>query len=252
MLKIFHQRIGNKSTVDLEAFDARSLQKKIGYSFKNKSLLIHAFKHRSYLSLTHEASYESNERLEFLGDAVLDLIVTEDLYYKHPTTNEGVLSQWKSVLVSRQVLSKLVHEIGLGAYLLIDKGEEKTGGRKRFSNLANLFEAVLGAVYLDGGYKAAKKFTYKFLLSRQEELLEIKSFFNYKSALLEYTQGKGWGAPRYRVVKESGPDHAKQFIVEVYLGKRFLAEGSGKSKKKAEQEAARNALQKVENIQNNK
>ncbi len=223
------------------------VEKKINYQFKDKSLILKAFKHRSYLNLTHENSIESNERLEFLGDAVLDLIIADHLYQAFPEENEGKLSKKRSVLVSRPVLAQISEEIGLGEYLLLDKGEEKTGGRKRLNNLANLFESVLGAIYLDGGISAARKFVKQFVINNSERLLKVKRYHNYKSALLEKSQSKGWGNPVYQIVHESGPDHNKQFVVRVNVNKRWIAKGVGSSKKQAEQLAARNALKKLEN-----
>lgn len=220
----------------------------IHYHFRDKTLLLTALTHRSYLNQSHQASYFSNERLEFLGDAVLGLIVTEYLYHSYDKENEGDLSSKKSVLVSRKVLGRVIEELAIGQFLLVDRGEEKTGGRKRLSNLANLFEALLGAIYLDGGYKAAEAFVKRYLLPRSAEFLGASSYFNYKSALLEYAQGKGWGAPQYRIVNESGPDHDKRFVVAVTVPRQFSARGSGRSKKKAEQQAARNALQKIRNV----
>ena len=251
MLKALTQWIGRRfSNKNETSFAAIAVEKKIDYSFKNKQLLRQALKHRSYLNYTREKSYESNERLEFLGDAVLDLIVTEQLYRNFKKENEGVLSQKKSVLVSRRALGKIVEEMELGSYLLVDKGEEKTGGRERLSNLANLFEALLGAIYLDGGYKPSERFVQSFLLKRQEEILKTKTYYNYKSALLELAQGSGWGMPHYKVVSESGPDHDKRFVISVHVAKKWSAKGTGKSKKRAEQRAAKNALLKIRESQN--
>lgn len=223
----------------------KEIENKLKYSFKNKYLLFQAFKHRSFLNVTHEKSQESNERLEFLGDAVLDLIIADHLYRYFDKENEGQLSKKRSVLVSRPVLAQITEELGLGKYLLLDKGEEKTGGRNRLNNLANLFEAVLGAIYLDGGIDAARDFVNHFVIKNRDRLLNYKKYFNYKSALLEMAQSKGWGNPAYQIVDESGPDHRKRFVVRVNVNERWLAKGVGSSKKKAEQIAARNALQKL-------
>ncbi len=247
MIKNIFQRIGNTLN-DRTKFPIKikPLEKKIRYTFQNKNLLIKALKHRSYLSFTHEKDFESNERLEFLGDAVLDLIVTEHLYNNYNTQDEGFLSKRKSILVSRHVLGQITDELNLGEYLLINKGEEKTGGRSRRSNLANLFEAVLGAVYLDGGYQPAEKFVNRFLLKRRDEVLEKNIYSNYKSELLEYSQSKGWGIPRYRTIGETGPDHDKKFVVLVSINKRWQGKGKGRNKKQAEQIAAKNVLGKIE------
>ncbi len=226
------------------------IEKRINYKFQNKTLLTLAFKHKSYLNLSQEKSYYSNERLEFLGDAVLDLIVTEYLYKKFPKENEGILSKKKSVLVSRSVLGKIIQNLFLGQFLLLDKGEEKTGGKNRHSNLANLFESILGAVYLDGGFEKAREFVKKFLLQKSDDYLSKETYQNFKSDLLEYAQGKRWGAPLYRVINETGPDHNKIFHVEVTVNNRWKAKGSGASKKKAEQEAAKKLIRFIHSEKN--
>ncbi len=247
MLKRLLERIGLQKSTDELPIPVAEIEKKIDYHFKNPKLLLKAFKHRSYLNLTHEANIESNERLEFLGDAVLDLLIADHLFRAFPKKNEGELSKKRSVLVSRPVLAQISEEIGLGQFLLLDKGEEKTGGRKRLNNLANLFESVLGAIYLDGGIEAARRFVQRFIVTNRERLLNVKRYHNYKSELLEMAQSKGWGIPIYQIVHESGPDHNKQFVVRVNVNKRWIAKGMGSSKKKAEQLAARNALKKLEN-----
>jgi ribonuclease-3 len=224
--------------------DTEALQKVIGYQFKNHELLIQAVSHRSYY-IDSEKQLYSNERLEFLGDAVLELIVTEFLYNTFKQENEGYLSQKKAILVSRKVLGKISQELGLGAFLILNKGEEKTGGRTRLSNLANLFEALLGAIYLDSGYQAAREFVNNLLLGRQKELLKTRTFFNYKSFLLEFVQAHNWGAPQYSVIEESGPDHQKSFLIEVHVNKEWHAQGQGPNKKTAEQLAAKAILKKM-------
>ncbi len=247
MIKKILERFGLQSGETDLPIPITEIEHKINYQFKDKNLIFRAFKHRSYLNLTHENSIESNERLEFLGDAVLDLVIADYLYQAYPEEDEGKLSKKRSVLVSRPVLAQLSEEMGLGEYLLLDKGEEKTGGRKRLNNLANLFESVLGAIYLDGGIEAARSFVDQFVVQNSERLLKVKRYHNYKSALLEKAQSKGWGNPIYQIVHESGPDHKKQFVVRVNVNKRWIAKGVGSSKKQAEQLAARNALKKLEN-----
>jgi ribonuclease-3 len=189
--------------------------------------------------------YQSNERLEFLGDAVLDLVVTEYLYISKPKRSEGDLSKIKSVLVSRNVLAEVVTRLKLGKYLMVNRGEEKTGGRTRPSNMANLYEAILGAVYLDGGLKKAAAFVENTLLSRHEKLLNHKRFINYKSILLEYVQSLGPGTPIYKLIDECGPDHEKKFIMKVCVDNGEEARGEGRTKKLAEQTAAHNLLEKI-------
>ncbi|HGY56417.1 MAG TPA: ribonuclease III [Caldithrix abyssi] len=231
----------------------RTLEQRIHFRFNNKELLRQAFKHRSYLNVTQENASASNERLEFLGDAVLDLIVTEHLYQNFPQEDEGRLSKKKSVLVSRKALGNIAAELAMGEYLFLDKGEEKTGGRKRLSNLANLFESLLGAIYLDGGYDAAREFVRRFLLSRMKDVLARTSYVNYKSELLELSQARGWGVPEYRTVEEYGPDHRKEFVVAARIRKKNLeSRGKGLSKKRAEQMAARNLLRELNAQRNSK
>lgn len=247
MIEKLLQRIGlHKQEREIFPIPVKEIEQKLKYTFKDKHLLFQAFKHRSFLNVTHEKSQDSNERLEFLGDAVLDLIIADHLYRYFNKENEGQLSKKRSVLVSRPVLAQITEELGLGKYLLLDKGEEKTGGRTRLNNLANLFEAVLGAIYMDGGIEAARNFVNQFVVKNRDRLLNYKKYFNYKSALLEMAQSRGWGNPAYQIVDESGPDHKKRFVVRVNVNNRWLAKGIGPSKKKAEQLAARNALQKLE------
>ena len=207
--------------------DYKQIEEVIQYTFKDKNYITTCFKHRSYLTITGEPSWFSNERLEFLGDAVLDLAVTEFLYSKFPEYREGELSKMKSVLVSRTVLAEIILKMRLGEYLLLNRGEEKTGGRTRTSNLSNLFEAIVGAVYLDGGYFNALEFIRHSLLDGHEALLCRKKFTNYKSILLEYTQGRGLGVPKYKVMREEGPDHEKEFLVEARIMPNHQASGKG-------------------------
>ena len=223
-------------------FNSKKVEKIIKYNFKNKSLLYKAFKHRSFLAITNESYVESNERLEFLGDSILGQATTDYLFHKYLEEPEGILSQMKSVLVSRSVLSDICNELELGEFLLIDKGEKKTGGKKRLSNLANLYEAIVGAIYLDGGYKPAEKFIFRTLLMHRKDILNKKKHYNYKSILLEYSQSRGLGSPLYKLIDESGPDHEKLFKIEVSIDNEQCARGEGHSKKIAEQNAAKNLL----------
>jgi ribonuclease-3 len=233
----------NKSKSEL--LDIPTVENILHYKFHDRNLLLTAFKHSSYLPITKEKNHKSNERLEFLGDAVLDLIVTEFLYISMPRKSEGELSKIKSVLVSRNVLAEIVASMGLGNYLMVNRGEEKTGGKTRPSNLANLYEAILGAVYLDGGLKNARSYIEKTLLSRREKLLNHQNFINYKSILLEYIQSLGPGNPNYVLISQSGPDHEKKFIISVRVENGVEAQGEGRTKKIAEQAAARNLIRKI-------
>jgi ribonuclease-3 len=221
------------------------VEKIINYKFRNRDLLYTAFKHSSFLPVTKEKYHRSNERLEFLGDAVLDLVVTEFLYTSMPKRSEGELSKIKSVLVSRSVLAEVIASLNVGKHLMVNRGEEKTGGKTRPSNMANLYEAVLGAVYLDGGLKKAALFVEETLLSRHEKLLNHKRFINYKSILLEHIQSLGPGNPIYNLVNECGPDHEKRFVMNVSVDGGEDAQGEGRTKKLAEQSAAHNLLKKI-------
>lgn len=224
----------------IEAF-----QNKYNICFTDYSIIATALKHRSYLNLTNEPRISSNERLEFLGDAVLDLVVTHFLYKKFPQKAEGQLSKVKSVLVSKPVLADIAVNMSLGDLVMMNRGEEKTGGRQRKSILADAFEAIIGAIYLDLGLGEAEKFIHSYLLSDYRKILRKGLYKNYKSILLEYGQSNGGGLPEYRIVHELGPDHAKEFVVEVWIGAEKFGEGKGKSKKIAEQEAAKQAVKKL-------
>lgn len=238
-------KVLNLFSKELTNFNFNQIEQIINYRFSDKKLLLRAFKHRSYLSISKENQLESNERLEFLGDAILDHATTFFLYTTYPEKTEGQLSQMKSVLVSRPVLAEVCKRLNIGKFLLIDKGEEKTGGRSRKSNLANLYEALIGAIYLDGSFKDADQFLKKTLFSDYREILDKKKYLNYKSILLEFSQSKGMGSPNYSTIAESGPDHDKKFVVTVSLNSKQNARGTGRSKKIAEQEAAHNLLKKV-------
>ncbi len=220
-------------------------EQKLSMTFENKALIITAFKHRSYLNVTNEERVASNERLEFLGDAVLDLVVTHYLYEKFPKRTEGQLSKIKSILISKPVLAEVASELSFGSMLLLNKGEEKTGGRRRQSILADTFEAIIGAIYLDKGLEAAVGFIRNNLLRNFKSIIHRELYHNYKSMLLEFAQSKTGKLPEYRMVRETGPDHDKSFVIAVYLNGDKLGEGEGKSKKNAEQKAAKRAVKKL-------
>ncbi|MBN2029445.1 ribonuclease III [bacterium] len=215
--------------------------------FKNESLLKQALTHRSYLD--HEAGRNiSNERLEFLGDAVLDLIVTEALYRLYPRGSEGELTKARASIVSRDSLAREAKKLGLGRYLFLGKGEERSGGRKRKSILSDVYEAILGAMFLDGGLDQVKHFLSRNLLKDLEGRINREFDDNYKSRLLEYVQARGKGGPEYRVFAERGPEHRKEFAVEVRVNGKVMGRGKGYTKRKAEQEAARQAIETLETI----
>jgi ribonuclease-3 len=212
------------------------------------TLLKLALTHRSYLSVTGQGPRESNERLEFLGDSVLGLVTSEFLYRRHPDEHEGQLTKTKSLLVSKAILSRRALRMGLGRFVLMSHSEVESGGRQRLSILADAFESVIGAIYLDQGFEASRAFIHKHLLAESDAITSDKRHTNYKSHLQEYVQNAFRTHPVYRIRSEYGPDHSKHFMVEVMVGKRTLGEGRGHNKKEAEQAAARDALEKVERV----
>ena len=220
--------------------DLNSLEKEIGYVFKKRSLLKQAVTHRSYAN-ENRGSGPFNERLEFLGDAVLSLISANFLYKKFPSMAEGDLTKLRSSLVCTASLSEYARRIKLGDYLLLGKGELATGGNERDSNLENAFEALIAAVYLDGGIDKARRFVLRFL----DDSVETHhiSFKDYKTKLQEIVQESHEETLNYVITKESGPDHDKRYEVEVHLNSNVIGKGKGRSKKQAEQEAAKQALQ---------
>ena len=222
--------------------DFSKFEKNIGIIFKNKDILKQAFTHRSYLNEHRDSELVHNERLEFLGDAVLELIVTEYLYEKYPDNSEGELTAYRSALVNAITLSDAASKIGMNDYLLLSKGEAKDIGRARQIILANTIEAFIGAVFLDQGYETAKYFISKYIFSLIEKIIEEKTWIDAKSKFQEKAQDHESITPSYKTLKEEGPDHDKQFTIGVYLGKEKIAEGEGRSKQDAEQAAASNAL----------
>ena len=229
----------------LDMVDIDQIEAKINYVFNNKYYVIQALKHRSFLSITNESRLLSNERLELLGDAVLGMVVVEHLFHRFPTKEEGKLTAMKSLLVSSKIFARVARQVGLGEVILLNEAEEKAGGRDRPSILADTFEAITGAIYLDGGLNKAVAFINEKLLSRIDEIVSEERNKNFKSILLEYSQGNNFGVPRYRVKKEEGPDHDKLFTIEVSIKDEALGIGKGNSKKDAEQIAAKNALKKI-------
>lgn len=211
--------------------------------FKNKELLQQAFVHRSYLNENRGFHLEHNERLEFLGDAVLELVVTEHLYKEHPDKPEGDLTAWRAALVNTKMLASIGRELEFSNYLMLSRGEAKEEGKARDYILANTVEAFIGALYLDRGLKNAEKFITTYILSKLPEVLADKLFVDAKSRFQELAQESMGATPTYEVVKDWGPDHAKNFRIGVYLDKDLVAEGEGSSKQEAEQDAAKNALQ---------
>ncbi len=222
------------------------LEKFIGITFTDKDLLDHAFIHKSYMNEYKGDDKSDNERLEFLGDAVLELTVTEHLFKTYPKQSEGVLTNWRSALVKGKHLAKVADDLKLGTYLYLSKGEEKSGGRKKNYILANTVEALIGAMYLDKGYRVTHDFICNFILVKLEKILEEGLHIDAKSHFQELSQDEFDITPEYRLVKEYGPDHSKRFIMAAYHNDKKVAEGDGSSKQKAEEAAAREALIQVE------
>jgi ribonuclease-3 len=214
-----------------------------GITFKNKELLRRAFTHRSYLNENRGAESSHNERLEFLGDAVLELMVTEYLFEKYPDSNEGDLTAYRASLVNAITLSEAAQKINVNDFLLLSKGEAKDTGKARQYILANTMEAVIGAIYLDQGYDSAKYFISKNLFHLIDKIVADKSWIDAKSKFQEKAQEKESLTPQYKSLKEEGPDHDKKFTIGVYIDNELIAEGAGMSKQEAEQEAARKALE---------
>lgn len=212
-----------------------------GISFNDPRLLTTAFTHRSYINETR-AEGEHNERLEFLGDAVLELVATDHLFRHYPDASEGVLTSYRAALVNAVTLGAVAESLGMNECLLLSKGEAKDTGRARATILANTFEAVVGALYLDQGYERARDFIERHVLSRTEAMIESGAWRDAKSSFQEFAQAKYGATPKYEVVRAEGPDHDKHFVVAVSVSGVRLAEGEGKSKQEAEQSAAEQAL----------
>lgn len=212
--------------------------------FNNPQLLTTALTHRSALNEHLSDSSVSNERLEFLGDAVLELIITEYLYHTYPDQAEGVLTAYRSALVKTTTLAEVATELELGKQLFMSKGEESSGGRTNIGLLANVTEAVIGALYLDQGLPACQRLIAKFLVPRLPEIIAKQLYKDPKSLLQEMAQARAWGAPEYQVISESGPDHNRQFSIKVLVNGEVVGEGTGRSKQAAQEAAAKVALVK--------
>ena len=217
----------------------KELEEKIGYHFQNPELLKTAMCHSSYANERNMGRLKSNERLEFLGDAVLELITGEFLYKSFPQMPEGEATKTRASIVCEQSLAFCARSIGLGAYILLGRGELASGGRERPSITSDAFEALIGAVYLDGGFTSAKEFVRRFVL---DDLKHKQLFFDSKTILQERIQAHCKESLHYELVREEGPDHQKVFVVRAMLGERVIGEGQGRTKKAAEQEAAYHAL----------
>jgi len=224
------------------------LEQKLGYRFTDRELLERALTHRSWVSeRSSKLPDNDNEQLEFLGDSVLGFVVSESLVARHPSAWEGQLSQWKSHLVSATHLHRCALDLGLGEYLRMGRGEERSGGRERKALLANAFEAVIAALYLDGGLQPAREFVQAHVLNVIDEPEDVHALelLNFKSVLQERVQALGWPAPRYSIVETNGPEHAKTFVVEARVGTRFVSRAQGSSKKQASQHAAQLLIEQM-------
>jgi len=217
-------------------------EKTAGVTFKDKALLKQAFTHRSYINENRALKLQHNERLEFLGDAVLELVITDHLYGVLKESNEGELTSLRSALVNADTCGKVAQNIGVNEFLLLSKGETKDTGRARQFILANTLEAIIGAIYLDQGYDAAKEFILTHVAPLMGEILKDGAWIDAKSLFQEKAQEILNTTPAYKIISESGPDHDKHFKVGVYINNDLYGQGEGKSKQDAEQEAARQAL----------
>lgn len=224
------------------------LERKLGHQFQDPSLVVQAMTHRSHVHVSGMERIEANERLEFLGDSVLGMLVNEHLYYRFHEKEEGDLTKMKSLLVCGATLAKVGEKLGLGEHLLLSRAEAGTGGRKRESILADATEAVIGALYLDGGMDVAREFVEKKILVNVAATVEERTHRNYKSLLQETLQARYKTPPRYKVTYTTGPDHARRFTVKVTLRGKILGVGSGTSKKQAEQRAAESALARMDDL----
>lgn len=218
-------------------------EKRIGYTFKDKKLLIQAVTHRSFINEHQRSGLSHNERLEFLGDAVLELVVTDYLYFKYKDKTEGELTAHRAALVNAVTLAEVASDLHINDLLLLSKGESRDTGKARQTILADAFEGVIGALYLEGGYDVADKFISKNLLTRTEEVIKRGLLKDAKSKIQEKSQEIFGVTPAYKILKETGPDHDKKFLVGVFFAGDKIAEGEGRSKQEAEQKAAQRALE---------
>jgi len=226
--------------------DYTDLEKQIEIKFENEELITKAFTHKSYINENRDKGMMHNERLEFLGDAVLELAATEHLFHKYPDQDEGQMTSFRSALVKGKHLAEVAKELNLGKYLFLSKGEEKSGGRTKNYILANTVESLIGAIYLEYGYDDSKRFIKQFILKRLDDIIDQGLHIDAKSRFQELAQEKLGITPHYEVLSEAGPDHDKKFKMGAYIGEELVAEGVHSSKQNAEQVAAENALVKKE------
>ncbi len=225
------------------AIDVERLAQVCGIAVRNRDFFVEAMTHRSFLNENKNHGYPHNERLEFLGDAVLELVVTEYLF-THYTNPEGEMTAWRAALVNGEMLARVAREVGIEGFLLMSKGEAKDTGKARNYLLANAVEALIGALYRDQGYEAAQRFILAKIVSHIDEILEKKTYLDPKSYFQEKAQEHVNVTPHYQLVSETGPDHDREFTVAVYVGEEEVARGTGRSKQDAQRSAARTALEK--------
>ncbi|HEY1810356.1 MAG TPA: ribonuclease III [Acidobacteriaceae bacterium] len=248
-----HSEIAENAEAATEPAGLRALQARLKYEFEDRGLLALALMHRSCVHERGEAGPEAedNERLEFLGDAVVGLLVGEAVYRRYPELSEGALTRMRGAMVSRRHLAEVARGLDLGQHLQLGRGEERSGGRTKAALLANAMEAVIGAIYLDGGVEAARLLVEAQVVAPGVEALRARvmaggGMGDFKSALQEWLQARRKEQPEYRTVRESGPDHQKEFFVEAWVGGAVVAGGTGSTRKRAEQDAARRALEKLQ------
>ncbi len=230
-------------TKHVESFER--LENIIDYSFKNKKNLLLALTHSSYANEKRNEGLSSNERLEFLGDAVLNIVISDYIFKKRPNLSEGEMSKTRASMVCESALMKCAESIKLGSFIMLGKGEENTGGRQRASILSDAFEAVIGAIYIDGGIEKASKFIFMAMSEIIGHMDNSEVFIDYKTKLQEVIQKTSEDKIFYQILEEKGPDHDKEFVIQLSIGNNVLGTGVGKSKKEAEQNAAKAALAKL-------
>ncbi len=230
----------------MKRMNKKEVEKKLGLKFKNTDLLKNALTHRSYLNENRGENLENNERLEFLGDAVLELIISTELFVKYPNKTEGELTSIRSAIVRTESLAEESRRLDIGKHILMSKGEKDSGGADKDFILANTYEALLGAMYLDHGLKECKNFVKRTALKKLPKVINDELFIDPKTKIQELVQAKYKVTPTYQVVKEHGPEHDKSFTVTLKIGNKVIAEGSGLSKQKAEEDAAQKAIDILE------
>lgn len=241
---MLEKTMSNKANNMLSFHDLAPLEAKLQCHFRDLNLLRQALVHRSYLNENPGFPLGHNERLEFLGDAVLELVVTDHLYH-HYNLSEGELTSLRAAIVRGEMLSKIAEEVEIENFLLLSRGESKDRGKARLYILANAVEAVIGAIYLDQGYQGAKQFIEQLIISKLKTVIEQGLYIDSKSKFQEFAQEKYHVTPAYEVLREDGLDHAKHFIVGLYLGSRQVSQGEGSSKQEAQQQAAKRGLEKL-------